>query len=62
MAEGDLTFTVRIHDPAEKTSVDLSTNWAVVAVPRSAVGIAKADFVAQYIVPALAELKLLKLT
>jgi hypothetical protein len=62
MPEDVLTLTLRMHDPDEKQDASLSASWAVVRVPRSDLQLAHADFLAKYVVPALAELKQLKLT
>jgi hypothetical protein len=61
MAEDALTLTLRLHDPKEKTDAAKSASWAVVQVDRADLEMAKADFVAKYVEPALAELTQLKL-
>lgn len=56
-----LTFTVRLHDPAEKKDAAKSTSWAVVEIPRDDLALSKAEFFAKYVSPAMDKLILLKL-
>jgi hypothetical protein len=62
MAEDTLTLTIRLHDPKEKTDAAKSASWAVIQVDRADLGMAKADFVAKYVTPALIQLTQLQLT
>lgn len=57
-----LTFTLRIHDPAEKQDATKSTSWVVLEIPRADLAMVAADFVAKYITPALAQMKQFTLT
>jgi hypothetical protein len=61
MPEDTLTFTLRLHDPAEKNDAEKSTNWAVVQIPRADLKLSQAEFIDKYVVPNLATLKLLTL-
>lgn len=62
-AEPDrITFTMRVHDAAEKQKAENSTCWAVIQIDRADVGkLSAADFVAKYVAPHLTQLKLLQL-
>jgi hypothetical protein len=51
----NLTLTIRLHDPIEKTSADLSTAWAVLDVPREDLKLPRAEFLDKYVTPALAK-------
>jgi hypothetical protein len=62
VAEDTLTLTIRLHDPKEKTDAAKSASWAVVQVDRGDLGMAKADFMAKYVTPALTQLTQLRLT
>lgn len=57
-----LTFTVRLHDPAEKKDAAKSTSWAVIEIPREDLNLPKAEFFAKHVSPALDKLILLKST
>lgn len=52
-----LTFTLRLHDPAEKKDASKSTSWVVVKVAREDLKLSKDAFVAKYVTPNLGELK-----
>lgn len=57
-----ITLSLRIHDAAEKQDATKSASWAVIEIARADLGMPKADFLAKYIEPALAQLKQLNLT
>ena len=57
-----LTFTIRLHDPAEKKDAAKSTSWFVCQIPREDLKMGKDAFIAKYILPNLAQLKQLELS
>ena len=57
-----ITLTLRIHDAAEKKDAKKSAAWATISVAREDLKMAKGDFIQKYVVPALDDLKLLKLS
>lgn len=61
MAQDDLTLTIRVHDPLEKADHEMAASWGVIKVSRDHVGMGLEDFVNDYIVPALKQVKNLKL-
>jgi hypothetical protein len=56
------TLTIRVHDPLEKADPSMSACWVQVKVPRAAIGISSADFIAKYISPVIKQISNLKLT
>jgi hypothetical protein len=57
-----LTFSLRIHDPQEKKDAAKSTCWVTLQIPREDLKMAKAEFIAKHVEPALAGLTLLQLS
>lgn len=57
-----ITLTLRIHDAQEKNDAEKSTSWVTVEVSRDDLKMAKADFIAKYVEPALGQLKILELS
>jgi len=53
MMEDVLTFTLRIHDPAEKKDEAKSSAWSVVPVMRADLALPLDEFIAKYVKPAL---------
>ena len=51
-----LTFTMRLHDRAEKKDAAKCTSWATVEVARADLKLSQADFLAKYVVPNLGKL------
>lgn len=62
MEQDTLAFTLRIHDPKEKKNAELSTSWAKVEVPRADLQLPKVEFIAKWVEPMLATMKILELT
>lgn len=62
MSQDTLTFTLRLHDPAEKKDVAKSTSWAVVEVPREDLKMSLVEFGEKYLAPMLKQLTQLELT
>lgn len=62
MPKDTLTFTLRIHDPAEKKDAAKSTSWVVIEVQREDLKISQAAFIEKYVAPNLQKLVLLHLT
>ena len=62
MARGDLTLTIRLYDPLEKEEPDKAASWVIVNVLRADLTISKAAFIEKYALPALLQLKNLKLS
>lgn len=58
----EVTLTLRVHDAKEKRDPTLSACWAVVKVPREDLQMKVADFCTKHIVPALKQIKNLKLS
>jgi hypothetical protein len=56
MPQNTLTFTLRLHNPAEKKDAAKSTAWSVIEVPREDFKLPKADFLAKYVEPGLAQM------
>ena len=61
MAQDDLTLTIRVHDPLEKADPEMSASWGTIKVPRKDIILPVEDFVNEYVVPALEQVKNLKL-
>lgn len=61
MVQDDLTLTLRVHDPLEKADHEMAASWAVVKIPREHAQMPMEDFVNEYVVPALRQIKNLKL-
>lgn len=55
-----LTLTIRLYDPKEKTDVKLSASWVVIKVLREDLQLPLADFAEKYIAPRLSEIEHLK--
>lgn len=53
-------MTIRLHDPKEKLDSKKSAQWAQVKIPRGALSLDRQAFVDSYIVPALANMPMLK--
>jgi len=53
MPDDVLTFTLRIHDPAEKKDAAKSTAWSTVPVFRSDLSLPLDEFIAKYVKPAI---------
>lgn len=61
MAQDDLTLTIRVYDPVEKTNPEMSASWGTAKIDRADLGMSLEDFVNKYVVPALEQVKNLKL-
>lgn len=57
----ELTLTIRMHDPKEKTDPTKAASWVVLKVPREDVGLSAQDVVSRYITPSLGQLNQLHL-
>lgn len=57
-----LTFTLRLHDPAEKKDAAKSTSWVVVKVAREDLKMDEGHFIEKYVRPSLKEITQLELT
>lgn len=62
MANEDLTLTLRLFDPTEKTDAAKRAGWATIVVSREDISLPIQQFLDKYIVPKLAELKALSLS
>lgn len=56
-----ITLTLRIHDAAEKKDASKACSWATIEITRADLTLPKAEFLAKYIEPALAQLTQLSL-
>jgi len=57
-----ITFSMRVHDHAEKQDAAKSTSWVTTEVAREDLKMSQVDFLAKYVVPHLAALTQLDLT
>ena len=53
MPPDDLTLTVRLHDPKEKTHVHKSTQWEVLTISRDDLQLPRVEFIEKHVGPAL---------
>ena len=61
MPQDDLTLTIRVHDPLEKDDHEMAASWGVIKIAREHVEMPMEDFVNEYVVPVLHQIKNLKL-
>ena len=57
--DDNLTLTIRLHDPKEKTDPRKAAQWAVTKIPREDLKLSPRDFAAKHVLPALEQLTLL---
>lgn len=62
MPADDLTLTIRMFDPTEKTDADKRAAWVTTYVAREDIALPTQQFLDKYITPKLSELKALKLS
>ncbi len=58
----ELVLTIRVHDPAEKQDATLSACWQTIRIDRAAISLPADVFAQEFVIPALKQLKNLKLT